>query len=300
MTLVLATLPDDAARHARWLEERMVSGEVGALAAELAAVHRAEPPNESVRDRLGAWVDEVLRDGLSVLPREHLTHLLRQPYHLLELQELVLLEGGAYWAGVNRPPEFQAAVRANLDGLTEFLFAPLAEPLPEPRADPTRAPRSRDWRLIGAVLVTAAVVFVATFGMSRFLLPPPAAEVARSKPWGWNRPDAFPAHLDRAAYLNRLADEANEWSAERPSDFPTATQRISEFRQGCTALLAADHAPLSPDDRRWLRERCQKWGADIDKHLADLKDTGDTGAALAATDATVQKLAKALRDRAAG
>jgi hypothetical protein len=289
MTLALATIPDDPDALIRWLEGHLVGAGLRALAAELAAVHSAVPSTDSIRARLGPHLSAVLERGLSALPPTEIRHLLHQPYHLLELQQIVLLEGGPYWDTVPRSGEFLDRGNTGRARLGAELFGPPAEPLAEPPA------RRRSWRMVWVVAATAGLVFIVTFAGTRWLVPRgPAAEPS----WGWARAGAFAKDLDRAVYLNRLADEADEWFAQRPADAPAAARRIAEFRAGCTALLMADHAPLPPADREWLKERCRLWRKALDEHLARLEDTGDAAAALAATDATVHQLGRALRTRA--
>src|SRR5262245_31285029 len=111
MTLALATIPDDTDHLPGWLEAHIVGGRLRALAAELAAVHHAKPPADSIRDRLGELLPAVLSAGLSSLPPTELRHLLRQPHHLLELQEIILTEGGHYWDTVPRPDRLLQRVR---------------------------------------------------------------------------------------------------------------------------------------------------------------------------------------------
>jgi hypothetical protein len=298
MTLVLATIPDDVARLPAWLEEHIVGGALRALVSELAAVHRATPPRESVRDLLGPLLPAVLERGLAALPPEVLTHLLQQPYHLLELQGIVLLEGGSYWDTIHRPAAFGARVRDSNSRVEAALFGPdreaSAQSFREPAPHVARGVgRFRTFRIVAAA---AAVVFVVTFVGTRWLVPRSAVPAAT---WGWMKPDAFPAHMDRAAYLNRLADGADEWFAVRPVDAPAAAKRLAEFRAGCSALLLAEHPTLPPSDRAWLQERCRVWRKAFDDHLARLEDTGDVAAVLSAADATVHQLSAALRTRAA-
>jgi len=291
MTLVLATIPDETADLPAWLEEQLVGGDFQALATELAAIHDAEPPADSVRDYLGdSLLAGVLARGFAALPEYELRSLLRQPYHLLELQEIVLLEGGPYWDAVTLRKDFRARLAVSRERLEVAFFGPLAEPV-EPNRRAEKRPRSRS--VLFAIAATAALVFVATLAGTRYLAPPPGPSSA----WGWAKAAAFPSNLDRRAYLTHLADEADEWFAERPTDAKAAAQRIAEFRTGCTKLLAADHPQLTATDQTWLRERCRTWGRAIDDQLAAVKETGDAAAALAATDATVRQLSKALRDR---
>ncbi len=65
--------------------------------AELEAVHSEQPGDLSMADVLRDRRDAVLSRGLASLPAEGLKTLLRNPLLLLELQELILTEGGPPW-----------------------------------------------------------------------------------------------------------------------------------------------------------------------------------------------------------
>ncbi len=290
MTLALAAIPDDPDRLPGWLEQRVVGGELRALVADLVAVHGAGPPADSVRDRLGAHLQTVLAGGLTALAgplrREFARHLLLRPYHLLELQEIVLLEGGAYWDAVPRPTELLVRVARTKAALAETLAEPAGAPAP---------PKVRHrWPAWVAVAATAALVCVATAATTRFLAPPPAREPA----WGWARAGGIPADTDRANYLDGLAAGADEWFDERPADAAALARRLSEFRRGCSALLLAPHAPLAPDARDELRQKCRGWAAKFDEYLAAVEAGRDPAAVRAEADDAVRKLADALRAEA--
>ena len=76
----------------------MTGLDLGALVSELSVFHGPTvPPAGSVRHLLGNDLDQVLERGLNTLPPHVLRQLLRQPYMLLELQELVLSAGSSYW-----------------------------------------------------------------------------------------------------------------------------------------------------------------------------------------------------------
>jgi len=96
-----AEISDPAAR-VRWLEERIVSLDLGPLIDELtvlagASANRVEPAPQSVRSWLGPDATAVLEQGLVRLPPGKLAELSCQPALLSGLQELVLREGGAHW-----------------------------------------------------------------------------------------------------------------------------------------------------------------------------------------------------------
>ena len=97
MKLVALEIPDYPALLPGWLEGHLVNTDLAALVAELEAVHGEPPDNLSLTDVLRDRRDAVLSRGLASLPAEGLKSLLRNPRLLLELQELILTEGGPCW-----------------------------------------------------------------------------------------------------------------------------------------------------------------------------------------------------------
>src|SRR4051794_29689530 len=103
MNLSIATIPDDPADLAGWLERRLVGLDLGALVTELSAIHRPAPPARStLREVLDGRLDQVRASGLGCLTRDQLRLLLTRPGLLLELQEEVLSAGAPYWDQIAR------------------------------------------------------------------------------------------------------------------------------------------------------------------------------------------------------
>src|SRR5271155_4211310 len=101
MRLVALEIPDDSAELPGWLEGQLLGFDLAALVAELEAIHGELGAKAIPLDRLlGTNRGAVLERGLSALPIETLHEFLRRPRQLLDLQELVLVEGGAYWQGL--------------------------------------------------------------------------------------------------------------------------------------------------------------------------------------------------------
>jgi hypothetical protein len=147
-------------------------------------------------------------------------------------------------------------------------------------------------------LATAALVLIAV-GTWRAMSPPaPVVVQARVTPWGWQRPGVIAGDVNRQAYLNRLADAAEEWFAKRPATASALADRLTELRRGCTTLILADHPPLTPADRQWLVQKCRGWATVIDGHLAALEAGKPTDQVETDADATVRKLSHALREKA--
>jgi hypothetical protein len=130
-------------------------------------------------------------------------------------------------------------------------------------------------------------------------LPAPAALATSEGPtWGFEKFAAVKPGVGREEYLRQLAAAAKEWSAKRPTDAAGLAKRIGEFRRGCSEILLAEHTPLPPADRAWLKDRCRQWAAALDKHLTALEAGGDAAAVRAEVDDTATKIAAALLGRA--
>ncbi len=295
MSLVTATIPEDPAQLAGWLERQLAGLHLGALVAELAAVHPdiAGPPLEEV---LGEHREAILAGGLSALQPAALHQLLRHPRLLLQLQELVLLEGGAYWQRLlSKDADVTAMARRGEQRLAALLGEPATLPLNH---------RSRQRRVLSFVrpLATAlvgaaaavAVVWTWREPLAQRFLPGSAAPVA----WGWNKLGEPAPAMSPSDYLRQLADAASEWKQQQPQDAAALARRIEQMREGCSQLIFAAHPPLSPEDRRWLREKCRAWGTKFDRSLEALEAGQSVPEVLAEMNATVDQLAATLRQRA--
>ncbi len=296
MKLVALEIPDDPALLPAWLEGHLVNTDLAALVAELEAVHGEQPDHLSLTDVLRDRRDAVLSRGLAALPAEGLKSLLRNPRLLLELQELILTEGGPCWLDAS------AEAAGKQDDL-ERVWNRLSDPLQQtsraallPVAPPPRrvAPLAR-WI---ATFAAAAAIVLGVFLVERRRGRDQGATAVAASGWGWSRPGALADDLAPGVYLDRLADAAGEWFKKRPDDPIVLARRIGEFRQGCSVLSRSPHKPLSAQDRAWLVEKCRAWAAKLDAHLAALEGGASAAKVRDDADATINKLIAALRDRA--
>jgi hypothetical protein len=300
MMLHALEIPDDPAELPGWLERHLMGLDLAALVAELEAVHPAAlEAAASVPVVLGDRLEAVLEGGLSDLPPGVIQQLLRGPRLLLALQDLVLEAGGDYWDRVGRPsPDLDTTVGRGRTRLEAFLATEGPQPpmrRPTVPSAPTIAWSRRPWVVS---LATAAAVLLAVIA-SQQLHPPVAVPRAAASPgWGWNKPGALPGDLPATAYLDRLADAAEEWFRKRPEEPIAVARRIAEFRQGCSVLIFAGHLPLSVEDRHWLVDRCRAWAAKLDVHLAGVEAGRDPLQVRSEADETIGQLIAALRQRA--
>lgn len=294
MKLHAMTVPDDLAQLSGWLEQQLLGPDLGALVAELTAVHgtAAGPGLEEV---LGSSAPRLKETGLAGLPAEKLRLLLAHPQLLLDLQEWLLTAESPYWeraVAAAAPLEEQMERGRRLAMFHQAPTAPLRLHRPED------LPRGRAWYRQSwfASLATAAAVLLAFLGYQRFFPTPGVVPVETA--WGWNKPGALRQDGPANAYLNRLADGAAEWFNEKPEQAAPLAKRIGELREGCSQLILAQHQPLSAADRLWLVDNCRRWGAQLDKQRDALEAGQDATQVREQTDATVRELVEALRKRA--
>ena len=314
MKLMALEIPDDAAALAGWLEGHLVGLELAALVAELEAVHAHDQkqPEPSLDQVLGNSRAAVQSRGLEALPLDQVKVLLQHPRLLLELQERLLVEGGPYWrrmAPRNAGREHRVAVERGWERLAATLsedrVPATAIPFPRDAAAGSRAqfaPGPRPLRrLLGglAIMAASAAVLVAAVVIAMPGLGPGGENDADARAaWGWNKRGALRYELSRDAYLNSLADSAHEWFNQRPDRPQALARRIAEFRQGCSVLIFSVHKPLPEEDRIWLVEKCRTWAMKLDAHLAAVEAGRDVLKVRAETDATIDRLEMALRERA--
>ena len=299
-------IPENDALLANWLEDMIAGPHLGEFVSELEVLLEAGRVDRGPRAQetagrgqpspleriLGRRLQEVSQKGLGGIPARAFRQFFRQPELLLELQDHVLTEGGAYWDRKLRASEdLSKKIETGWHRLRESTAVSLPSVRP---ARPTLGSRQRPVRWFVAGLATAAAIAVgAFFGWQRVQGP---QQVASG--WGWSKPNAFPSDVTRAEYLKTLADEAEEWRRKKPDTPQALAQRISEFREGCSRLILAEHKPLPQADRKWLVERCRVWAKKLDDQLADLEAGKPIPAVRAQVDDVVDKLTKALRDRA--
>jgi hypothetical protein len=307
MALHAFDIPEDDAVLANWLEDMIAGPHLGEFVSELEVLleaGRTRRPQEtrgggqpSLEQVLGQNLRAVSQRGLATLPARSLRQLFRHPELLLDLQDHVLTEGGAYWdRKLLASKDLSKKIETGWRRLSEstVVSAPPASAPAARTARPASESRPRPLRWFVSGLATAAAIAVGAFlGWDRLQGP---QQVASG--WGWTKPNAFPDDASRADYLKTLADEAEEWRRKKPDTPQALAKRITEFRDGCSRLILADHKPLPAADRKWLVERCRVWAKKLDDQLADLEAGKPIATVRAQVDDVVDKLTKALRDRA--
>ncbi|WP_278465655.1 hypothetical protein [Gimesia maris] len=288
MNLAAFDLPEETQALSEWLVSQLTGDNLSSVVTQLSAVHADQDQDLTLETVCGDQWENILQNGFSELTQTQLQQLLTHPYLLLELQELLLLEGSDFWQKHFLSQNNDSEITDNKLALQEQLFSP--PPEPETVQQPVDYKKSSYRKIAVLGFVSAALICVAVF-----LNQQPSAPAG----WGWNRPGALTADIPANQYLNRLADSANEWFKKPTETKASLITRLTQFRAGCETLINAPHPQLSPEDRVWLIERCQAWADKLDEQIVALqKGTTDLKTADASADALINKLVKALRNRA--
>lgn len=274
MNLIVASIPDGHDARARWLERQLVGLHLREFVSELVAVHGTATDAIALGNVLGDSRDKVLSSGLVSLPAVQLRSLFAHPHLLFELQDLVFVEGGAYWQSLPLESDHVHAVKSGWNALKSATAS---------RAKIVRPSFVRSPMVWG--LAAAAVVFAAVLTVQNM----------RGAQWGFNNDAVYANNVSHADYVKRLSQAAGEWFNEKPSDRVALAARIGEFKRGCEKLLTAEHATLTPAERDELLKRCRNWIGQLDKLSTDLATGRDEGAVRLNTDAIVEKLQSFLK-----
>lgn len=291
MNIPLLNMPDDPSKLPGWLEDQMLNGDVVTLAIELSAIATVPPDNrETLNGVLGATKSDVLNSGLQRLSSHCLRLLLRQPELLIELAELVLVDGGSYW-------QRRIAEHEELKESAQRIWTGVQHEI-DSRDTSLNVVDTKWWNQhpFGIAAVSSMMTLVLVLGLV-WLASIKKTTPPDSPAWGWQKSSAIPSDATRQEYLYAIADRAEQWFNKRPANPQPLAQRIAELRAGCSIIILSEHAPLPEADRQWLRERCQAWANKIDAHLADIEAGQPTGKVRKEVDATVRALVDAIRKR---
>jgi hypothetical protein len=299
MKPIILQMPDSFPDRRAWLERQMVGLELGDLVAELAAIHSSRPseslPTPTLQSAFADQLPELLSQGLSILTEKKFGLLLRHPDLMMELQAVVLEQGGRYWDAIPRADEFGRGILAERAALSELLTnQPIATPLQDlDRIDlrPANQAKVSLTRWSRSKLLAVAVVLM--IGMTVWISRPSGST------WGFDRSGILTANVTSEEYLNSLANAAGDWFNKRPEESQAVATRLREFIHGCETLIDAPHSQLMPQDRAWLVERCRVWKSALETQLADLEANRSSALDVrTAGDETILKLQNALRKRA--
>jgi hypothetical protein len=290
----LLQMPEDTAELAPWLDRQLVGLHLRELVSEFTGIRRDSIDSMPADTILGEQKSAFLAGGLAAIDEARFRQVLTCPTVLFDLQDMAIEAGGSYWTALQRgDAELQRHVDRGQKRVQNIAGTEATKQIPVGFA---ASPLIRwYYHPVMVSLATAAVLLIAFLV---FELTRPTNAFTSAVAWGWAKPGALPEEVSANEYFSTLADSASAWFNQRPEDAPSVARRIAEFRQGCTTLLLANHAPLNKDQQQWLRGRCRIWADKIDTYIAEIESGADPLQIRTQMDATVNSLIIAFRDQA--
>ncbi len=322
MAIEILEIPDSHEERVEWLEGHLLDVNLSTLVLQLAAVHQRNAKDQwlasvAVQKISDEQWNNAIEFGLSVLSPEEMKELLTNPKLLYRLQEDVCTRGGEYWlshsartATVDQLSQqhwlsIAGSLATQNDGDTHANSI-IAKDIPRHARQPTiqQSPvqiqvRRVSFLKIASVVFASAAIVLLLVSLSAALIRNRELE-GMANNWGWQRDEFNSADIvavTPSAYLNQLADEADDWFLGRPNDPKELAQRINEFRHGCSLLIMATHPQLDQPDREWLVGKCRDWALKLDQALASLEQGNSTEVVREEVDTIVRKLTDAIRTR---
>ncbi|TWT92407.1 hypothetical protein [Stieleria varia] len=294
MTIRCFELPSEIADWPDWLDRQLVGDAVAQLADEF-RVAGGETTAETVAlDQLiGDRRSELLARGTIALSETQLRTLIRHPDLLIELQELVLIEGGAHWLNLSADASHADEARGQWQSIRLLADATQtkvdgSEHLQQGvHRDTPRDGSTVPWMPLLAVAAALLLAVGWWFGIRE-----------TGPGWGFDNQELLSAKVQPQQYMTLLADAADDWYNKRPDTSEALAKRLEQYSQGCQILLEAPHEQLAQADREWLLERCAAWKGKIDDLRAEvIAGEKEFSVALADADQIIDKLETALRER---
>jgi hypothetical protein len=311
------TIPDDTSELPHWLEGRLMAPDFRRFVAELLALFPTTPGVSPPRQLFDQWLPKALAEGLDQIPMEVLNQLIKHPVALAMFQERIVTDGGAYWDEVlDRSDDLSAVFERGKKSIERIISADapplkgkaIAKATPKTtskaksKAVPSEVVKStggrgyKIWAFVSTGVAACLAMAVGYYSIQQLGEQPiPKSQIA----WGWGKPSGLAAGGSNAKdYLNKLADNAEEWWQHQPGDAVGVGTRIAEFRIGCTRLMHSTYGPLKAEDKAWLLEHCREWAKKLDAHQQTLDTGADPKTVRADVDETVRGIATTLREKA--
>jgi hypothetical protein len=160
-------MPDDPAQLPAWLEGHLLGGDLHEIVTELGVLGGpADGQPVTLPQVLGDQAGDVLQLGLGCLSRGQLRQLMQRPKLLLDLQELVLEQGGEYWLTARVNEEVANQSQQTWQRLQETIREETKTMAAAATGSMTRDRRAWWWAATGWLAATAACVallFVRTY-----------------------------------------------------------------------------------------------------------------------------------------
>lgn len=288
MNLIAFDIPEETAELSKWLEKELLGLDLAELVGNLIAIHSPDRENRpTLEQALGVQLPAVLENGLSILSKDDLEKLMKNPQLLFNLQESIVIEGGEYWNQISPTSEQLEISERVWDGVEQSKVEQSKNSTVKAASSSVPNLFTGRGALFSALAVAAAAVIV--------MFSTPSAPVKSG--WGWNKPGALAAKVPANEYLASLADSAKEWYKKDPQTAESLKTRIQQFRNGCQTLIKAPHKQLAQVDKEWLVEKCKLWAEKLDAQIASLDEGEKFEVIKEQANGTVDKLIIALQKR---
>lgn len=308
-------LPDERTEWAAWIEKQLMGTELVRVVEQLIVLGGNHPPVLSLEAWLGEDRNNVLDHGLQKeISQSRIEDLVRNPALLLELQELVLLEGDNYWLQLPKSSaqqELENSIAQTLSNQLDLLgnsVAPLqslakqvdqaldsSNPEVRPAARPstmvseTTKNRTHGWTWAALMAAAAAVLWMIFNPFS----PPSNGQFFAALEL--QTPTATPQQA-----LQRMAQRVDQDWKRGLTDPKALQQQLEVFRDSCDFLIdgplvkSLDGLPTATQDD--IRQRCKKWQEKASELIAALASGNPVNDVQTGADEMIGKLINKLNE----
>lgn len=311
------SLPNERTEWAVWLEQQLIGTELKKTIEQLVVLGGNNPAAISLEDWLGDDRSIVLERGLQEdFSQSRIESLVRNPTLLLELQELVLLEGGEYWLRV----PMSRLQQDNADSVIKKMVSQIAQGLlPVTVQTNTRSNQdliskqagNSDKQIVRAT-ATAEKGNRARWWISAYIVAAAAAiTLFVFNPFALFQEDRFFAALELQSAvatpqlaLERMAQRVQDDWVDGLQDPKALKQQLVSFRNSCDYLIDGSLVKsldgLPNETISDVRQRCSNWK----KKSSELIAAIDSGKAVVDiqrdADKMIETLTNKLREIAQG
>jgi len=228
MNLKSLSIPDSLPELAHWLDDLLVSADLLDTILELEVLAGDRLTDIQTLDGILVEAqDSVITADLAQAQESTVRSFLRQPSLLLELQELVMMHGGAYWR--NKADAAFGTPRMAIDRGKDISTA-------NPKTHSTSIANS-GWsqaqKMAGVIAALAAAVLI-MFSISQLGGGDSSVAVAK---WGFAKSGLLETSMPESEMLDRLASASASWHNKVPANAEQLEKRLREFDFGCQTLL---------------------------------------------------------------
>lgn len=279
-------MPEAADQLGAWLDRQIASDSLAVIVDELSAIHGATEEllgQDDARAWLGDDAEAVCQRGLGALSRDRLRELLRRPALLSAIQELVLLEGDAYWD-------------RHLEQVRVAPYEAIAQSVrstPATIADPASRRNARRFLFAAIPLGLAASLGLLIFkdawlgdrwsaGRGTPIMrgvdgvDEGDSPAQHTRKWGWNSDELIPSGLPASRTPAALAAALDDWfGVTRGPDIDAKLMllRLSELWTGCDRVLELPLEDMEAPARKRVYDVAATLQAGLQATLKELRDS---------------------------